>query len=60
MTAKEGTKNNPVKIKVSRAFFVHCPRCEAIIDCGDNDKKIECSECGRKFYTDFNLLDCGL
>ncbi len=60
MKNKEGYKNNPVKIQVVGAFFAECPRCDEIIDCGEDDKKLECPECGRKFRTDFNLFDCGI
>jgi len=60
MKNKEGLKRNPVKIKVVAAFFVTCPRCEELIDCGENDKKMTCPDCGRKFFTDFNLMDCGI
>jgi len=59
MTANKGTKNNPAKINIARAFFVTCPKCDEIIDCGEDDTKIKC-ECGKEFYTDFNLLDCGI
>ena len=60
MTPKEGTKNNPVKIYTVYDFFVYCPKCETIINCTQNDKRIKCSECEKIFYTDFNLLDCGI
>ena len=60
MVIREGTKNNPINIKVARYFFVHCPKCETIIDCGEEEAKIKCSECGKEFYVWFNSMDCGL
>ena len=57
-----GTKHNPVKIYIARAFFVTCPnpKCQEIINCGEDDKQLECPNCKKTFYTDFNLLDCGI
>ena len=58
--AKEGSKSNPTKIKAAQAFFVECPRCDEMIDTGQDDEKLECPECGRKFYIEFDRFDCGI
>lgn len=55
-----GTKALPAKIKVAQYFYVECPSCAQMLDCDDSPAKIECPACGRVFYTDFNLQDCGL
>ena len=57
---REGTKKNPTKIYTVYDFFVYCPKCEDIVDCGIDDKKVVCPNCKRAFHVDFNSMDCGL
>jgi hypothetical protein len=55
VTVIEGKTLQKAFIKTTTEFYVCCPYCGAIIDCGDEDQILECSSCKKKFFAEFSF-----
>lgn len=51
----DGKNYQKAYIKVPADFFVDCPHCGEINECGENSHIRKCSFCSKEFYAEFNL-----
>lgn len=52
----EGKAFQKAFIKAPQDFYVNCPYCGTIIECGDSGGQMICN-CGKRFWAEFSLPD---
>jgi len=50
----EGKSFQKSYIKTTDEFYVNCPYCGDTIDCGTENKIMECPFCKKEFFADFD------
>jgi len=53
----DGRKLQKAYIHVPSDYYVNCPFCGDIIECGGDDHVEKCTHCNKEFYAEFSLPD---